>query len=239
MDDHIGKVIELLKSPGIFEDTLIVISADHGEDQGELNVYGDHHTADMPTSNVPMIVHGPGVSASRQQDGFMYHLDLGPTLLDLLGHAEKIPAGWDGESFAGPCKGENWTGRESVVFGQGAWSAQRSVRWSKWLYIRTYHKGLHEWPDEMLFEVEADPHQTNNLAEEKPEVCQQAKSILQAWIDQVSLCGDTTVSDPFVALINEGGPTYVGGRKEWYMDHLKNTGREAAAKRLNEECSHP
>jgi len=41
---------------------VIIISADHGENLGELNIYGDHQTADQITCRVPLIVKWPGVT---------------------------------------------------------------------------------------------------------------------------------------------------------------------------------
>ena len=47
---------------------------------------------------------------------------------------------------------------------QGAWACQRGVRWGDHLYLRTWHDGYHgHWPDEMLFDVAHDPHETKDL----------------------------------------------------------------------------
>jgi arylsulfatase A-like enzyme len=48
-DEHIGRIVAHLKSAGVYEDTAIIISADHGENQGELGIYGEHATADAAT----------------------------------------------------------------------------------------------------------------------------------------------------------------------------------------------
>jgi len=61
MDDYIGRILDALEEAGVLDETLIVFSADHGENLGELNVYGDHQTADDKTCRVPLIVRGPGV----------------------------------------------------------------------------------------------------------------------------------------------------------------------------------
>lgn len=45
VDDHVGMIVNALEEEGLLEDTIIIISADHGENQGELNIYGDHQTA--------------------------------------------------------------------------------------------------------------------------------------------------------------------------------------------------
>ncbi|MFC7189113.1 sulfatase [Halocatena marina] len=82
MDEYIGKLFDLLDENGVFEETLIVVSADHGESQGELNVYGDHQAADEATCRIPLLVCGPGVE-SGVDSSLHYHLDFAPTLADL------------------------------------------------------------------------------------------------------------------------------------------------------------
>lgn len=236
MDDHIAQVLQLLKDLGVYDDMLIIFSADHGENQGELNVYGDHHSADLPTSRVPLIVRGPrgkkGKAEFRagRRSGLLYQLDLCPTVLDLCGCA--APAGWDGCSVAPALRGRSWKGREFLVVSQGAWSVQRSVRHGDWLYMRTYDTGLHDWPAEMLFDLKRDPRETDNLAGRRREVVTKSRALLQQWVDAVSLDGATTVTDPFVDLIAEGGPHYTAGRRDEYADRLRKQGKGPCAKRL-------
>ena len=60
VDDQLGVVFQKLKEAGIWEETAIIISADHGENMGELGIYGEHGTADQITTRVPFIVKWPG-----------------------------------------------------------------------------------------------------------------------------------------------------------------------------------
>jgi len=61
MDDYIGDLLDVLDDTNVREQTLVIVSADHGENQGELNIYSDHKTADDLTCNVPLIISGPGI----------------------------------------------------------------------------------------------------------------------------------------------------------------------------------
>ncbi|MGA0332416.1 MAG: sulfatase, partial [Kiritimatiellia bacterium] len=84
-DKHIGEIIRKLKDLGIYENTAIIISADHGENLGELWVYGDHQTADQCTHNIPMILRWPGVTDTRagEEDGrLLYNIDIAATVLE-------------------------------------------------------------------------------------------------------------------------------------------------------------
>src|SRR5207302_1595466 len=96
-DEHVGVVLTALEEMGVLNETAIVISADHGENQGELNVWGDHHTADALTCRVPLIVRWPGVSGGRVDTALHYQYDWAATLIELLGGT--VPGNWDGGPF--------------------------------------------------------------------------------------------------------------------------------------------
>ncbi len=98
MDEHIGRLFLALSEQGVLEELAIIISADHGENLGELGIYGEHATADEITTRIPMIIRWPGAAAGLVDKGMHYNLDLAPTLAELL----HIPpsARWDGKSYA-------------------------------------------------------------------------------------------------------------------------------------------
>ena len=128
-DYFVGKLIQDLKDLDIYDQTAIIIYADHGGNQGELNVWGDHQTADYITNWIPLIVRWPGLSDSTdgsKRDSLHENLDVTATLAELLG-AEQ-PSTWDGQSFAGELSEKTNHGRDFVILSQGAWSCQRSIR---------------------------------------------------------------------------------------------------------------
>ncbi|MDH3584103.1 MAG: sulfatase, partial [Phycisphaerae bacterium] len=61
-DQHIGRILQALDDVGVRDQTAIIVGADHGENLGELNIYGDHQTADQPTCRVPLVVCWPGAT---------------------------------------------------------------------------------------------------------------------------------------------------------------------------------
>ncbi len=229
MDDHIGQVLETLDSLGVLEETAIIFSADHGENQGELNIYGDHQTADHPTCRVPLIVRWPGVTKPGRCDALMYQLDLAPTLCELLGVT--APRRWDGRSFAAALRGEPFEGRPYLVMGQGAWTCQRAVRTGTWLCIRTYHPGHHPFEPVMLFDLAQDPHETVDLATSRPDVVAACDRLLMDWWQQC-LCGPDAAPDPMLTVMQEGGPWYVRNRLEAFLERLRATRRAWAAEDL-------
>ena len=181
-DDHLGRILNALADQNVLDETVIMISADHGENLGELNIYGDHQTADQITTHVPLIVRWPGVTdtqAGRVDDGLHYQFDWAATLVELAGG--KVPEIWDGRSFAQAFREGKSDGRDALVVSQGAWSCQRSVRWDKYIAIRSYHGGHHGFPPVLLFDVEADPHEQNDLAASRPDLVDAAMVRLDNW----------------------------------------------------------
>ena len=245
VDDQIKRIVEKLKSAGVYEETAIIISADHGENQGEFGIYGEHGTADEGTCHIPMIIKWPGGPAGKVDPSLHYHLDLAPTLMDLLGR--DTPTIWDGESYASTITSDTTHGRDQLVVSQCCHVCQRSVRWDNYLYIRTYHDGFHLFPREMLFDLAADPHELTNLAATRVELCKEGAWRLANWHDtqmqkMVEYASDVT--DPMWTVMREGGPYHatfgvagqpqISGFKK-YLDRLEQTGRADGAKMLREK----
>ena len=135
---------------------MIIISSDHGECQGELNVYGDHASACHVTNRVPMIVKWPEKTKNwkKEYDSFIYTTDMAATILESVNAT--VPETWDGISFSNAIEAGEKFGRNYLVISQNAWSCQRTVRFDNWTLIKTYHTGLKNFPDIMLFDYEKD-----------------------------------------------------------------------------------
>jgi arylsulfatase A-like enzyme len=218
-DLYLGRLFGLLHELGIWEETAIVVSADHGESHGELNVWGDHQTADQACNRIPLIVRWPGRTdglAGRSLDGLVQHLDLAEAF------AVWTSSGADCALDAALAGG----GREQLVLSHGAWSCQRSVRWGQWLLIRTYHTGLKEFPEIMLFDLAGDPHETTNIAAQQPTVVGEGLMRMDAWLGEQMWLGGR--GDPLWGVIQEGGPLHAReSSPEWgrYLERLRATGR--------------
>ena len=140
MDDHIGMIFQKLEEQKIMDEVVIIITSDHGENMGQLGIYGEHGTADQGTCRIPMIIRWPGYQQNHVDNGLHYHLDLLPTIADILGN-EHAP-NWDGSSFSSTLQRGEDNSHDYLVVSQCAHVCQRSVRFDDWLYIRTYHDCL-------------------------------------------------------------------------------------------------
>ncbi len=228
-DEYVGRLLNQLADQGL-DDVVVILSSDHGEALGELNVYGDHQCADYTTTRIPMIVHWPDKFPNKRFKALHYHLDVFATVLDVLG--EKVPSKWDGASFAATLSGEPAdVGREYLVVSQGAWACQRGVRFGDWHYLHTRHDAYHLYPDEMLFNVVNDPHQTDNRIEVEAVAAESARQNLQAWLEE-NLATAARGRDPFDNVLAEGGPFHVRGQLSDYAERLRNTDRAHLAEQL-------
>ncbi len=155
---------------------LVAVVADHGESLGEhgesthgVFVYG-------ATIHVPMIVWGPG---HRVRPGVIPEpastADLAPTLLDLLG----MPPldGADGVSWADRLRGEAQEKPRLAAFAEShepflefGWSGLRTVVFDHWRFI--------DAPREELYDLAADPGETDNVALRRPAIVGTARELL-------------------------------------------------------------
>jgi choline-sulfatase len=227
-DDHVGRLLEVITRLGVASDTAVLVSSDHGEMLGELNVYGDHHTADEHTAHVPFVFAWPGL-APRVHEGLCYPLDVAASVVELLGGI--VPPQWDGRSFAPVLRDGREDGRDELVITQGAWTCQRGLRWKDYLYLRTYHDGYHAYPDEQLFDVVRDPHEQNDLVASAPALVVEARRRLAAWRQDV-MNRHPNGCDPLETVLAEGGPSHTRGKLPAYLERLRATGRATWADRL-------
>ena len=237
MDTHIGELFKALEAKGVMDDLAIIISSDHGENMGELSVYAEHGTADSITCRIPMIVRWPGGPKGVVDDYLRYNLDLVPTIAELFSRPRASQ--WDGHSYASLLAGEGLApGYEYLVVSQNAHICQRSVRWGEWLYMRTYHDGYRLFPEEMLYDIEADPHLQNDLTKAKPEIVLECRSRLMTWTDEMfATMPDGYTVDPMQTVLAEGGPFHTRGHLTRYLERLRATGRAHHANEL--EKRHP
>ena len=117
MDDDIGKVLDALAARGLEGRTLVLFTADHGEELldhgwvGHASTSGEATLADEVV-RIPLVIAGPGVPAGAVREALAQNVDVTPTLLDLAGVPK--PKGIQGLSLAPALSGG--TPRRLVFF---------------------------------------------------------------------------------------------------------------------------
>ena len=230
VDYHIGQLLDVLEDQGVLDETCIIVTADHGEAQGEFGIYGDHCNGYEAPHHIPLIISWPGRMAEGAVcDEFVYSLDIAPTLCDLAGIDPQ--SGWDGASLAPLLSAETgeFPSRDHLVLSHGLYACQRSIRTRDWYLTRTYHPGLFDYPPLSLYDMRCDPRQTDNLATQRPEVVAELDHLLTEWTHrQAGRPGHP--GDPMPKVIESGPFKYVP--YEYWIDYLREQGRGHAAERI-------
>jgi arylsulfatase A-like enzyme len=85
VDERVGFIIKALKKRGLLDKTIFVFTSDHGELFGEHGRIGHSGTFYEQVVKVPLIIMGPGIPMGKTEKSCVSHLDLMPTLKELLG----------------------------------------------------------------------------------------------------------------------------------------------------------
>ena len=160
IDDAFGRIIKHLKHLGVYDDTIIIYTSDHGDLCGGHGMLDKHYVLYDDVTRVPLIVRWPkAVQMGLRINEFVSNcLDLGATLADLCG----LP-GVDfahGRSWAPLLRGEHQTERDFEVSSSNGQQfglyTQRSIRTNEWLYV------WNMTDIDELYDVKQDHGQKNN-----------------------------------------------------------------------------
>ncbi len=179
MDWQLRRVFAALEP--IQEDTLVVVTADHGEILDEQLGFYDHHGLYEGNVHIPAIWFQPGRIAPRRVPGFIQNVDFVPTLLELAG----LPANpqTEGRSLVPCLAGERDANYEELFLSEATWEVKRAVRDHHWKFIQAYEPDPHGRPMQELFDLVNDPTEQVNLAESMPEKVAEMKARLDAWVE--------------------------------------------------------
>lgn len=186
MDASIGKLLDAVKELGFEDDTLVVLTADHGESLGEHNYFFEHGVLPYDAcSRVPLIVKVPGLKTRASVfDEPVELINVMPTILDAVGVA--CPEEVQGTSLVPfMSNDEGALPRYAFTESGNEQDYQRVVRRDHWKLIfvpsPADQKIMSGVPLE-LYDVENDPHETRNLIDVETEVADELQQVLFDWI---------------------------------------------------------
>jgi N-sulfoglucosamine sulfohydrolase len=204
LDEKIGVVLKALEAKGAAENTLVICTTDHGPAfPGMKCNLTDHGTGVM------LIMRGPGgFTDGRAIDAMVSHIDVYPTICDLIGIAH--PAWLQGRSMMPLIRDEVQEINDAVyaeVTYHAAYEPQRAMRTKRWNYIRRFEERLgpvlpncddglskelwlrHGWREraiatEQLYDLIFDPYERQNVAGDKAhaEVLEEMRGRLESWM---------------------------------------------------------
>jgi choline-sulfatase len=182
IDEQIGKVLNALQQTGLNADTRVIISSDHGDNQGVRGMW-NKSTLYREATNIPLILAGPGIPEGKICSTNTNLIDIGPTVLDSAG----LPASSSlpGRSLVAIANEDDDAQRVgfSEYHAVGSPSAAYLVRQGRW----AYHHYVGFEPE--LFDMASDPGQSCSLAskEDHRAVCERMEALLVEMLDPLAV----------------------------------------------------
>jgi arylsulfatase A-like enzyme len=166
-DDVIGHILDVLKSQGRFDGSLIVVTADHGQSFDPR--FGGHGGPILSEEiiHVPCLIKPPFYRGSKRESLLFDQSDLAPTMLSFAGLP--VPAGMEGQAY--PSK------QNSVpIFSMNhdleeieTHTLSVALREGDWKYVLHMGPWPYPWPQRELYNIAKDANESTNLVEREPE----------------------------------------------------------------------
>lgn len=181
MDACIQNIFAKLEALGLKENTLIVITSDHGETLHDHECWYDHHGLYDCTLRVPLVFHYPGkVPAGKRYSDYCQLKDIMPTILDLMGIEHNLK--FDGRSLVPLMRGEWREPEPEFYITECTWMRKHGWRTPEWKLIHALEPDFHFKPEVELYNLIKDPGENHNVADEEPEVVAMLEARMQAHI---------------------------------------------------------
>ncbi len=182
VDDGIATLLAALEETGVADDTLVILTGDHGEVMYQHDIYFDHHGLYEENIRIPLILKWPGrLPAGRRVLEFVQQLDFAPTLLNWA--KAETPASMEGRDFGRLAEGTDSTPIwDRVVCCENTWQSKWAVRTESHKLIVAREPDYHGTPMRELYDLRADPGETRNLAELDSGRADELETWLENWI---------------------------------------------------------
>jgi arylsulfatase A-like enzyme len=223
IDREIARLLKGLEKRGRLDRTWVVVMSDHGEEfwdhfEIEEKCYHDSrgffgvghgHSLFEELVGIPLIVRGPEAAAGHRVRNPVSLVDLGPTLLDLMGPGEKIGEYTLGRSRAAALRGGE-VERTPIFAQQLLYGHKRRtvIDVDDVKLIRSYDPREKDF----LFDLKTDPHERDNRIDKDPERVTKLKAMLDAYFDALPKARDydpSTIRGDTMNQLKQIG--YVGG----------------------------
>ena len=175
VDRNFGNLIQTLKDEGIYDNTVIIYTSDHGCHFRTRNAEYKRSCHDS-SLKVPLVITGGAFTGGGRVKDLVSLIDLPSTVLDIAG--VKVPDYFMGSSL------QSLKGHESVYVQISESQRGRAIRTDKWKYSVTAKNAdepfAESYREDFLYDLQNDKHERNNLIDnpDYTEVKQQLKQLL-------------------------------------------------------------
>jgi len=181
VDEQLGKIFDKLDQLDIDDNTIIIVTSDHGEAFKEHGRLRHGHKPYIELVHVPLIMKGPGIPRNRIYENYVQHIDIVPTILEILNIPQREEL--QGRSLLSLMKNceiqeypKTYSWGKDKNKPQWPWPFSTSLRTKEWTYI------MNQDGSDELYDKINDPKEQNNLIEKRPLIAQELKEELEDFI---------------------------------------------------------
>ncbi|MFG0267628.1 MAG: sulfatase [Rhodopirellula sp. JB055] len=184
VDAQIGKVIDELDRLELSENTIVVLWGDHGFHLGDLGIWTKHTNYEQ-ANRIPILISAPGITqpgSSTKQ--LAESVDLFPTLAELAGlPSPSGPQPTDGVSLVPVLQDPSARVRDHAYHAYPKRKLGRAIRTERYRLVQWKSIDGNDAPLYELYDYQTDPLETQNLAENQPDVVERLSKILADYPD--------------------------------------------------------
>ncbi len=178
-DYQLGRLFIKLEQMGVAEDTLIIVTADHGENMLERKPYFGHGGLYACTTHVPLIMKYPkGLPEGKVFSQLVGHVDIVPTVFGIMG--KKHPQPMEGIDLVPLARGEKENTRGIIFSAAHGGVAAFDGRYR---LTKNWNDRSDQLRGKQLYDSLADPDELVDIAGKHPEVAARLSKAIDGWID--------------------------------------------------------
>lgn len=186
VDQLIGEILTVLDREGLRERTMVVVTADHGEEFCDHGGYSHGQTMYRETIRVPLIINGPMITVPGQTvETPVRLLDLLPTLAEAIG--QPVPSEARGESLLSLLQGEDLEGQP--IYSEYTYQPPYDLRAVLYRGYKLIYCPSRQQAE--LYNVVQDPTEQFDLAQREPASVDEMMTLLEEWMERTALAAET------------------------------------------------
>lgn len=199
VDRWVGRVLQKIDDLGLWENSIVVFTTDHGMSLGEHNRTGKSNINDGDTrcwpiypeiAHIPFMIAAPGLKGGTTVDAILQPCDILPTLVELAGAKVEPPQPFHGRSFAPLLRGESTQPLRDCAITASYLRIEKGAKPTKWntpvLYTDKWaYAPIGMLGERELFDLDRDPYAEHNVIGEHPLVSRRLHDRFLAWLREI------------------------------------------------------